>query len=425
MAQEGNGILDHAFFYDSENHDRVYGADSFEHWLKKFFTTGVFSGEMQVTANNDMTVTVAGGYINIGGKVKFFQTGQVLIIETAHATYDRIDNIVVERNDTDRDFTVKVVKGGYSSVPAAPTPKRESGIDQRVLAQVKVVHGAVRILQADITDTRTDTDLCGVVTGTVEEYDFQQFQAQFDSYMELYKQSLENYDKEQKALFEKLYEHIRGQLSEDAAGNLQNQIDEAKALYDPDGDGKVVAAETSDNALQLGGNPPTYYAKTDMLTQKYNPEATYKKGRTCIQNDKIWRAKADINTPEAWTEGHWEETSLEQIRAEMESELSAVNANNDIKSIQLYLGYCVVYKRNGIVTIVGDSSDYQLEAGKYIALTTLPEGYRPPKTMYIPVNNLGGTTTIFGRVESNGIISLYATEVTSYWAYSFSFVQRY
>ena len=237
MAQEGNGILDHAFFYDSENHDRVYGADSFEHWLKKFFTTGVFSGEMQVTANNDMTVTVAGGYINIGGKVKFFQTGQVLIIETAHATYDRIDNIVVERNDTDRDFTVKVVKGGYSSVPAAPTPKRESGIDQRVLAQVKVVHGAVRILQADITDTRTDTDLCGVVTGTVEEYDFQQFQAQFDSYMELFKQSLENYDKEQMALFENLYEHIRGQLSEDAAGNLQNQIDEAKALDDPDGDG--------------------------------------------------------------------------------------------------------------------------------------------------------------------------------------------
>lgn len=107
------------------------------------------------------------------------------------------------------------------------------------------------------------------------------------------------------------------------------------------------------------------------------------------------------------------------------ADLSSLNANNDIKSIQLYLGYCVVYKRNGIVTIVGESSDYQLEAGKYIALTTLPEGYRPPKTMYIPVNNLGGTTTIFGRVESNGIISLYATGVTSYWAYSFSFVQRY
>ena len=107
------------------------------------------------------------------------------------------------------------------------------------------------------------------------------------------------------------------------------------------------------------------------------------------------------------------------------SVLSSVNANNDIKSIQLYREYCVVYKRNGIVTITGTSTDYQIEAGKYVALTTLPEGYRPPTTMYMPVNNLGGTTVLFGRVESDGIVSLYATGATSYWAYSFSFVQRY
>lgn len=105
--------------------------------------------------------------------------------------------------------------------------------------------------------------------------------------------------------------------------------------------------------------------------------------------------------------------------------ISAVNANNDIKSIQLYREYCIVYKRNGIVTITGTSTDYQIEAGKYVALTTLPEGYRPPTTMYMPVNNLGGTAVLFGRVESDGIVSLYATGATSYWAYSFSFVQRY
>ena len=84
-----------------------------------------------------------------------------------------------------------------------------------------------------------------------------------------------------------------------------------------------------------------------------------------------------------------------------------------------------MYKRNGIVTITGVSSDYPIEAGKYVALTTLPEGYRPPATMYMSVNNLGGTTTLFGRIESNGVVSLYATEATVYWAYSFSFVQRY
>ena len=104
---------------------------------------------------------------------------------------------------------------------------------------------------------------------------------------------------------------------------------------------------------------------------------------------------------------------------------SSLNANNDIKRIQLYREYCVVYKRNGIVTITGSSADYQIEAGKYVAITTLPEGYRPPTTMYMSVNNFGGTTTIFGRIESNGVVSLYATGATSYWAYSFSFVQMY
>lgn len=64
---------------------------------------------------------------------------------------------------------------------------RENGVYQLVVAQISVVHGAVKITQADITDTRTDTELCGVVAGTVQEMDFSQFSAQFDSYFENYK----------------------------------------------------------------------------------------------------------------------------------------------------------------------------------------------------------------------------------------------
>ena len=102
-----------------------------------------------------------------------------------------------------------------------------------------------------------------------------------------------------------------------------------------------------------------------------------------------------------------------------------VNANNEIKSVQVYGNYCSAYKRNGIVMIRGESADYLIEANKYVAITTLPEGFRPPTTVYMPVNNLGGTTIIFGRVESNGVVSLTANEATKYWSYSFSFVQKY
>lgn len=65
----------------------------------------------------------------------------------------------------------------------------------------------------------------------------------------------------------------------------------------------------------------------EMVTDAYDPKVTYKKGETRIQDNKLYRAKADITTAEIWTPDHWEETSLEQIRKEMAEELSALNAN--------------------------------------------------------------------------------------------------
>lgn len=65
----------------------------------------------------------------------------------------------------------------------------------------------------------------------------------------------------------------------------------------------------------------------EMVTDAYDPAKTYKKGETRIQDNKLYRAKVDITTAEIWTPDHWEETSLETIRAEMASELSALNAN--------------------------------------------------------------------------------------------------
>ena len=184
------GTLEHAFFYNSEGGDRVYDADSFEHWLKKFFKSGVFAGECQVTENEGMTVKMAPGYANADGKVRFFSNSELLQLETANPTYDRIDTIVIERNDANRDVIVKVVTGGYSSNPMAAAPIRENGIYQLVVAQIYVAAGVTRITQTSITDTRFNMGLCGIITGTVDEFDFDQFKVQFDSW-----------EKEQRALF--------------------------------------------------------------------------------------------------------------------------------------------------------------------------------------------------------------------------------
>jgi hypothetical protein len=239
------------FFFNSDNGDRLYDANSFEKWLKKFFTTGVFTGDLQVIADNAMTVHVLTGYANVEGKVRLFggnTTG--LVIETAHATYDRIDTVVIERNDTERRIYIKVVKGGYSSVPEPTAPVRSAGIYQLVLAEIYVAAGATSITQSVITDKRADSDVCGYVITPVDVFDFDQFATQFEAYLAEFKANsaadftewentqksdFEGWEQDQKdaydvweaaaeAAFTSWFAGIQDTLDGDTAGHLLNLI---------------------------------------------------------------------------------------------------------------------------------------------------------------------------------------------------------
>ena len=213
----------HGLFWNSINDDRTYDADSFSEWLDHFFTTGVFKDELQVTAAGGMKISVAKGYANIKGKVRFFDQPDVLTLQPAGSAYPRIDTVVVERNDTDREITVKVVTGAYASTDSVPVePVRSAAVYQIVLAQIYVAAGTTEITQADITDTRADSDLCGIVAGTVKELDFGQFTAQFDAYFRTFKTVTQ-------ADVEDWLKTIKQKISGTDAGKLQLEIDEVAA----------------------------------------------------------------------------------------------------------------------------------------------------------------------------------------------------
>ena len=210
----------YGLFWNSESGDRVYDADSFAEWLDHFFTTGVFEGELFVSATNSMDVSISSGYANVKGKVRLFETATTLTIEPANALYSRIDNVVVERNNTNREITLKVVTGTYSgTTPSAVEPTRTNAIYQLVIARVLVNAGATQITQANITDTRMDSDLCGYVTGTVEEIDYSQISAQFTSYLKQFQE--ENLNE-----FNAWFETIKGILGKDEAAKLLALIQE-------------------------------------------------------------------------------------------------------------------------------------------------------------------------------------------------------
>jgi hypothetical protein len=175
----------YGLFWNSDNGDRKYNADSLERWLRKFFTSGVFEGDMQVLASSGMTVQIQIGYCNLFGKVGLFEVVNSITLDAANSRYPRIDTIVVERNDTDRIIYLKKVTGFYSGSnpqPTAPVWDETSGVYQLVLAQIYVGAGVSSITQQNITDKRADSSVCGYITGTVTEMDFSQFVAQFEDY---------------------------------------------------------------------------------------------------------------------------------------------------------------------------------------------------------------------------------------------------
>ena len=318
--------LDHAFFYKSENGDRVYDDASFEHWLKKFFTSGVFLNDLQVTANDDMTVTVGTGYVNADGKVKIFENETTLPVETAGASYPRIDSIVAERNDAERDIILKVITGGYSSEPVAHIPVRQDGVYQLVIGQIYVSAGAVRITQANITDTRSDVDLCGFVASTVDQIDFSQVQTQFDAYFAQYKTQIasdyaeyneqmeseheeyseqaETYLNQMETDFATWFDSIKGQLSEDAAGNLQNQIDELALA-----EGIEITQAEFDALSETQKNKGTYYI-TD------SDEVTVGEVHQEVEN-----LKTDVSDIDAKTEEN--ATAITQLNSDLGEKMSA------------------------------------------------------------------------------------------------------
>ena len=227
---------EYGYFFNSQNGDRTYNADSFETWLKPFFVSGVFAGTLQVKAQDtpNMSVKVTPGFANLDGKPACWTDTNTLEIETASGVYSRFDNIVLRRDNTNRQITLDVVKGTAAANPEPPAPTRTSDVFELVIAQILVGVGVTEIKAADITDTRTMSDICGYVTATVEQMDFDQFKEQFDGWVANFEEATEEEFESLTSDFMEWFDEMKDQLSEDAAGHLQLEIGDTTQLLTTD-----------------------------------------------------------------------------------------------------------------------------------------------------------------------------------------------
>ena len=204
-------------FFNDVNDDRVYYAEDWARHLKKYFTNGIFNNELNVVANNDMTITIKEGDANIEG-YRYTNTGDLVkTIDNADGTLNRIDNVVLRLDLTNRLISAQIIKGTFADKPVAPELVRTSTIYDLRIAKISIPAGTTTITQDLITDTRFITSDCGNVISTVQTPDTENLFIQMQTLFEKQINELNNN-------FEIWFDSIKNQLDSDAAGNLQNQI---------------------------------------------------------------------------------------------------------------------------------------------------------------------------------------------------------
>lgn len=185
------------------NVDEYIGAENVMKWLHGRFS-GVFGadGNLSVTANGDMTVSVSDGVgwlANDKADGTVFwndtkeQTGSELhlTIPLSDAILPRIDRIVVSWDTVNyaEKPRIEVLKGTPNNAPTAPELTNNTLKRQISLARIYVAAAVSSISADSITDERLDPDVCGLVTDWVS-VDTTTMQAQFSSLLEKVKTEL-------------------------------------------------------------------------------------------------------------------------------------------------------------------------------------------------------------------------------------------
>ncbi|MCL2052076.1 MAG: hypothetical protein FWG91_10180 [Lachnospiraceae bacterium] len=241
------------YYYNSVNGDRAYNGLDMNVNNAPFFKEGVSLGHLGVTADgSNMKIKVDGGprtgYAFLNEKTIHNNTILELSVGQAHAVMTRVDRVIIRNDEAARRPSIIIVSGHYSQIPSPPPLTNDDVIQEKCLAEITVRPGAVRITQADIKDTRHDPELCGFIASKFNDVDFGFFAGQFNAWVGEFKtrhiDEIENWTAAQKEIicgvmdnfqtdFLTWFNGIRGQLSEDAAGNLfNNKVDIVVAADD-------------------------------------------------------------------------------------------------------------------------------------------------------------------------------------------------
>ena len=170
----------------------TYDADDASGFLSTRLS-GVYSAEedFSVTAQGGLSVQVSAGQAwvrpaRFKGRSIIMEQPTTVVLTEADPVRSRIDRIVLRYDAAAKKTRLQVLDGTPdSAAPAAPEISRTELVYDLCLAEIRRPAGSTAVTAADITDTRADETVCGVmrdgVTGIPTGTLVQQFRAVIDA----------------------------------------------------------------------------------------------------------------------------------------------------------------------------------------------------------------------------------------------------
>lgn len=178
-------------FFNSVNGDRLYNADQMSRIFEGLITDGVYASvgnKLAVQPNSGMIVQIATGRGWFGRHWVNNDSEYTLTVANSDVILNRYVAVCIKVDDTDavRDAVPYLKYGEFASNPAKPTMTRTELVKEYCLAYIYIKAGATAITAADIEDTRGNNNLCGWVTGLIEQLStttiFDQWTAMFNEW---------------------------------------------------------------------------------------------------------------------------------------------------------------------------------------------------------------------------------------------------
>lgn len=199
-------------------YDRVYNAQDVTNYLDKLVGNGVFpnpSTNLQVMADSGMGIIVKAGQGWIDGHKLINTADMPLTVADSEVLLNRIDRVIFYVDYGNRNMGIEILQGTPATTPVPPTLTRTESRKEYGLATITIDNQATSITQANITDTRADSNVCGWVQGLVQQVDTSTLFTQWETAYTQFFNQLQAWQAAQKAAFDTWFDDLSQELRVD------------------------------------------------------------------------------------------------------------------------------------------------------------------------------------------------------------------